>query len=62
VARLTAAQLEPVDELLARDGVSAEIITDDNLISEYKHGLRFGPAILRALQPPSPPSMSSQGL
>lgn len=62
VARLTSAQLEPVDELLARDGAGAEIITDDNLISEYKHGLRFGPAILRALQPPSPPSMSSQGL
>jgi hypothetical protein len=57
-----AARLEPVDELLARNGVSAEIITDDNLISEYKHGLPFGPAILQALQPPSPPKMSSEGL
>jgi predicted membrane-bound spermidine synthase len=62
VARLMAARLEPVDELLARNGVSAEIITDDNLISEYKHGLPFGPAILQALQPPSPPKMSSEGL
>jgi spermidine synthase len=61
-ARLIAARLEPVDELLAHQGVSGEIITDDNLISEYKHGLRFGPAILQALQPPSPPSMSSDGL
>jgi predicted membrane-bound spermidine synthase len=62
VARLTSARLEPVDELLARHGAAAEIITDDNLISEYKHGLRFGPAILQALQPPSPPMMSSEGL
>jgi SAM-dependent methyltransferase len=62
VARLTSARLEPVDELLARHGAGAEIITDDNLISEYKHGLRFGPAILQALQPPSPPKMSAEGL
>lgn len=62
VARLTTARLEPIDELLARHGAGAEIITDDNLISEYKHGMRFGPAILQALQPPSPPKMSSEGL
>jgi predicted membrane-bound spermidine synthase len=62
VAHLMTARLEPVDELLARNGVSAEVITDDNLISEYKHGIRFGPAILRALQPPPPPSMPPDGL
>ena len=62
VARLTGARLEPVDELLARNGVGAEIITDDNLISEYKHGIRFGPALLQALQPPEAPSMSAEGL
>jgi spermidine synthase len=61
VGRLMAARLEPVDELLARNGVSAEIITDDNLISEYKHGIRFGPPILQALQPPPPPSMPADG-
>ena len=62
VARLTTARLEPIDELLARQGAGAEIITDDNLISEYKHGLRFGPAILQALEPPLPPVMSTEGL
>jgi SAM-dependent methyltransferase len=62
VTRLMAARLEPVDELLARYGVDAEIITDDNLISEYKHGIQFGPAILRALQPAPAPPMPSEGL
>ena len=38
------------------------VITDDNLISEYKHGMRFGPAMLRALQPASPPLMPAEGL
>jgi hypothetical protein len=33
-----------------------------NLISEYRHGLRFGPAILQALQPPPPPKMFAEGL
>jgi spermidine synthase len=61
VTRLMAARLEPVDALLARRGVGAEIITDDNLISEYKHGLRFGPAFLQALQPPRPATMSFDG-
>jgi predicted membrane-bound spermidine synthase len=62
VARLTDARLEPVDELLAHSGISAEIITDDNLISEYRHGMRFGPAILQLLQPPTPPKMPAEGL
>jgi predicted membrane-bound spermidine synthase len=62
VTRLSAARLEPVDDLLARYGVDAEIITDDNLISEYKHGIQFGPAILRALQPAPAPPMPSEGL
>jgi hypothetical protein len=62
LTRLTTARLEPVDELLARHGADAEVITDDNLISEYRHGLRFGPAILQALQPPPPPKMFAEGL
>jgi hypothetical protein len=32
----------------------AHIITDDNLVSEYRDGRRFGPAFLRALSPPAP--------
>lgn len=48
------AKLEPVEEFLARRRANSEIITDDNLISEYRDGRRFGPAFLRALSPPEP--------
>jgi hypothetical protein len=48
------AKLEPVEAFLARRRVNSEIITDDNLVSEYLHGRRFGPAFLRALSPPEP--------
>ena len=57
VATLLAnARLQPVEDFLAHhDTVQAEIITDDNLVSEYRHGKRFGPAILQALLPPPGP-------
>jgi spermidine synthase len=51
-ARLANARLEPVGDFLARRAADAEIITDDNLLTEYGHGRRFGPAFLRALLPP----------
>ena len=55
-ALLTNARLQPVEEFFARHhSVRAEIITDDNLVSEYRHGKRFGPALLQALLPPLGP-------
>ena len=51
---LKVAKLEPVEDFLARRRAHSEIITDDNLISEYRDGRRFGPAFLRALSPPEP--------
>jgi spermidine synthase len=53
---LSVAQLEPVDEFLARRNAAAEIITDDNLLTEYKHGKRFGPDFLQTLLPPEAPT------
>jgi spermidine synthase len=53
VALLQSARLEPVNAFLERRGVQGEIITDDNLLTEYRHGRRFGPMLLRALLPPS---------
>jgi SAM-dependent methyltransferase len=52
-ALLAGARLEPVREFIARRHADARIITDDNLLSEYKNGERFGPAFLQALQPPT---------
>jgi spermidine synthase len=48
------ATLEPVDDFLARQHAKAAVITDDNVLSEYAHGRRFGPELLRALAPPEP--------
>jgi spermidine synthase len=52
-ALLESARLEPVDEFLQRRHIKGEIITDDNLLTEYRHGRRFGPKPLRALLPRS---------
>jgi spermidine synthase len=52
-ALLLQARLEPVAEFLARRQANASVITDDNLLSEYRDGVRFGPAFLRALAPPA---------
>jgi spermidine synthase len=51
-ALLANAHLDPVEDFLAREKAKADIITDDNLLSEYAHGQRFGPDLLRALTPP----------
>jgi len=53
-ALLATARLVPAREFIARREAHAEIITDDNLLSEYRHGRRFGPETLRALVPPEP--------
>ena len=54
-ALLSTARLEPVDDFLDRRHAIGQVITDDNLLSEYRDGLRFGPPFLRALAPPAPP-------
>jgi hypothetical protein len=55
-AVLANARLQPVEEFFAHHRtVRAEVITDDNLASEYRHGKRFGPALLQALLPPLGP-------
>ncbi len=54
VFMLKNARLEPVEDFLARRTVKSQVITDDNLVSEYRDGRRFGPAFLRALLPPEP--------
>jgi hypothetical protein len=41
---------------VARQKAKASVITDDNLLSEYAHGQRFGPELLRALAPPEAPN------
>jgi len=53
VVLLSNARLDPVREFLARHNFDAEIITDDNLLSEYRHGRRFGPKVLQSLLPPA---------
>jgi len=44
----------PAAPFLARHKAAGEIIIDDNLLSENRHGRRFGPALLRSLLPPTP--------
>ena len=53
-AFLASARLEPTREFIARRRPNAQIITDDNLLSEYRDGERFGPAFLQALLPSAP--------
>jgi spermidine synthase len=52
VVLLANARLDPVGLFLTRHNFDAEVITDDNLLSEYRHGRRFGPKVLRSLLPP----------
>lgn len=54
-ALLAQAHLDPVEGVLAHQKAKAGVITDDNLLSEYAHGQRFGPDLLRALTPPQAP-------
>ncbi|MFI4890569.1 MAG: spermidine synthase [Steroidobacterales bacterium] len=51
-ALLANMRLEPVGEFLARHHADAVVVTDDNLVTEYRHGGRFGPKVLQALLPP----------
>jgi spermidine synthase len=53
-AFLASARLEPTREFIARRHADAQIITDDNLLSEYRDGERFGPSFLQSLQPSTP--------
>jgi len=50
-ASLRSVRLESTRSFLARLNAGAEIITDDNMLTEYKHGRRFGPAFLQRLLP-----------
>ena len=54
-ATLATARLEPAADFIVRRRPDAEIITDDNLLTEYKDGRRFGPKLLQALLPPELP-------
>jgi spermidine synthase len=53
-AFLAGARLERTREFIARRHADAQIITDDNLLSEYRDGARFGPTFLKASQPSTP--------
>jgi spermidine synthase len=54
IGRLSFVPLEPAAQFMARHETGGEIITDDNLLSEYRHGRRFGPAFLQSLLPSTP--------
>lgn len=53
---LSRARMEPVDRFIELRGVAdrVAVITDDNLLIEYRHGKRFGSGVLRALLPAEP--------
>jgi spermidine synthase len=53
--RLAAARLEPAAAFIARHDVDAEVITDDNLLSEYRHGSRDGPHLPLWMLPAAAP-------
>ena len=53
-ADLLSASMWPAQDFIRHSGVDAQVITDDNLLNEYRHGQRFGPALLQALLPPTP--------
>lgn len=51
--RLRDAVLQPVASMLAR-AAEYDVITDDNLLTEYRHGRRFGPRLLVDALPAPP--------
>ncbi len=57
-ALLANARMEPTREFIARRHADTRIITDDNLLSEYRDGERFGPTFLKALEPSTPANFS----
>jgi hypothetical protein len=54
LALLAHARLDPAAAFIAARYADAQVISDDNLLSEYRHGRRFGPEVLRALLPAEP--------
>jgi hypothetical protein len=54
---LAIAHLDPAATFIAEERADAQVITDDNLLSEYRHGLHSAlePAMLLALLPPAAP-------
>jgi predicted membrane-bound spermidine synthase len=55
VGMLSTAALDPAGPFIASHHVDAGIITDDNLLTEYRHGRRVGSQWLQALQPATLP-------
>ncbi|MBS0579909.1 MAG: fused MFS/spermidine synthase [Proteobacteria bacterium] len=55
VGLLSVAKLQEAGPFIASRNVDARIITDDNLVTEYRHGRRIGPRWLQALQPATAP-------
>ena len=54
LALLAHARLDPAGAFIAAHHADAQVISDDNLLSEYRHGRRFGPEVLRAPLPAEP--------
>jgi hypothetical protein len=54
---LAIAHLDPAATFIAEEHADAQVITDDNLLSEYRHGLHSAlePAMLLGLLPPAAP-------
>jgi spermidine synthase len=59
VAALALGRIEPVESFIARHQADARVISDDNLVTEYRHGRRFGPKMLQDLQPSEAPEFKS---
>ncbi len=55
VGMLSVAELDPALPFIASYHVDARVITDDNLLTEYRHGRRVGPLWLQNLQPATLP-------
>jgi len=51
-AKLAGARLEPAQDLLKRHAAPAGVITDANMLTEFRHGKRTGIALLDRLLPP----------
>jgi spermidine synthase len=52
--RLHDAHLQPAAAALSQAGPDVQVITDDNLLVEYRHGRRIGPEWLERMLPPLP--------
>jgi spermidine synthase len=52
--RLAGARLEPAAAFIARHHADVQVITDDNLLTEYRHGFRDGPHLPVWMLPAAP--------